>query len=129
MNSDDVEHFPVHNSPAIELDMVDFMKHLSGKYICENVDVKDDGGQINPNTINCKTEYCTDLGDISSNFVGTVKQEEGVRKFDVESFFFYYKKLNCHNFMCVYKRMIVTSVKISPRSHCLNKVWIMFLKY
>ena len=91
MNSDDVEHFPVHNYPTIELDMVDFMKHLSDKYICGKVDVEDDGGQINPNTINCKTEDCTDLGDIPSNFVGTVKQEEGVRKFNIESFSFYYE--------------------------------------
>jgi len=86
-----LKHFPEHNYPAIELDMTDFMKHLSNEYVCGKVDVGDDGGQTNPNTINCKTEDCTDLGDISSNSVGTVKQEEGVRKFKVESFSIYYE--------------------------------------
>ena len=79
MNSDDLEQSPDHNYPAIKLDMVDFMKHLSDECICEKVDVRDDGGQINPNTIHCKTEDCTDLGDISSNSVSRVEQEEGVR--------------------------------------------------
>ena len=91
MNSHDLEHFPRENYPAIELDMIDFMKHLSDEYICGKVDVKDDSVQINLNTINCRTKDCTDLGEISSNSISRVEQGEGVRKFDIKFISFYYE--------------------------------------
>ena len=57
---------PDPNYPAIELDMTDFVEHLSEEYICGKIDVKDDGVQTNLMKIDCKTKNCTDLRDCSS---------------------------------------------------------------
>ena len=81
MNSDHFEHIPKCDYPAIELNMMDFMKDLSNEYICKKIDItrRDADVHTNSKIINGKTEDCIDLGEISSISVGRVKQEEGVR--------------------------------------------------
>ena len=80
MNSDHFEH-PSSNDdyPLIKLDMTDFTVHKSEEYISRKIYVNDDSVQTNPTIIDCKTEDCTDLGEISSVSEGGLKQEEKVR--------------------------------------------------
>jgi len=87
MNFNHLEHSP-NKYPAIELDMTNFMEHLSDEYICGKMEVKDGDVQINPRIIDCKTEDCTNLEEISVSGV-ELKREEKVEYFNVEFVVFY----------------------------------------
>ena len=92
MNYGHFKHSPNHEYPAIELDMVYFMEHLSDEYICGKSEVKDDGGQINHKIIDCKTEDYINLEQISSISGNGLEREEKVRKFDMKFVVFYHER-------------------------------------
>lgn len=93
MNSIHLEHSPNHNYPAIELDMTDFVEHLSEEYLHGKVDLRDDGIQTNPKIIGYKSEDCTNLGGISSISVSGLTLEERVRNFNYYYLMFIVKQL------------------------------------
>lgn len=66
MNCFHFKGFSDHEYPAVELDMTNFMGHLSEEYISGKANVRDDDVQTNPKIIYCKTEDSTDLRKISS---------------------------------------------------------------
>ena len=80
MNSSHFEHPPRREYPAIELDMTNFMEHLSEDDTSGKIDVGDETNP--PNKIDYKTEDCTSLGGGSSFSKSGFKQEEKVRKLD-----------------------------------------------
>ena len=86
MNSNRLERTPDRDYPAIELDMTDFLEHLSEEYMCAKVDVRD--AQKNLETIEFETEDCTHLGDVSSVSANGLEREEKVRKFKMGSLHF-----------------------------------------
>ena len=65
MNINHLEHSP-NKYPAIQLDMTNFVEHLSHEYICGKAEVRNDDVQTNPKIIDCKTEDCTNLEKFSS---------------------------------------------------------------
>ena len=81
MNSVHFEHSDDRKYPAIELDMTNFIDHLSEEYFCQKVDIRNGGVPANTNIIDCKTENCTDFGDISSE--NGLKQEREVKIFKI----------------------------------------------
>ena len=83
MNSIHFEQYPRCEYPAIELDMTDFIEHLSEEYIGAKVDVRNEDVQTNPKIIDSQTKNCTDLGDISCISKSRLQREEEVRKFNV----------------------------------------------
>ena len=84
MDSLHVERSPDSKYPAIELDMTNFMEHLSDEYICGNAEIKKDSVRTNPKIIDCKTEDPTDSGEIFSVSGLKLEREQKVRKFDIE---------------------------------------------
>ena len=80
MNSTYFQYSPGHKYPAIKLDMTNFVEHLSDENINEKVEVRDDGVHTNPIIIDCKTEDCTGLGEISLISGRGLEREEKVRK-------------------------------------------------
>ena len=92
MNSNHFKHSPKREYPAIELDMTNFMEHLSDEYICGKIEVKDGDVQINPKVIDCKTEECMDLGDIFSVLEVGPEREEKVRNFNIKCGVLYYNR-------------------------------------
>lgn len=89
MDSIPFEHSLGHKYPAIELDMTNFVEHLSDEYMCRNVDARDDSLQTNTNVIDCKTEDCTNFGNMSSLSGNEFKQEDEVRISDMRLVRFY----------------------------------------
>ena len=87
MNSVIYEHSSDRKYPAIELDMTNFMEHLSNENICGKAEVRNDRVRTSPKVINCKTENCTDLTEISSIPEIKLEQEEKVSKFGRISYF------------------------------------------
>ena len=83
MNFIKFEHSSVFEYPAIELDMTYFMEHLSDKYICIKTEVGNDGVQTDLGINDCKTEDCTDSGEISCVPKIELEQKEKVKKFIV----------------------------------------------
>jgi len=81
MNSINYEHSPDREYPAIELDMTNFVENLSDENICGKAEVRNDGVRTSPKVIDCKTEDCTDLTEISSFRGIKLEQEEKVSKF------------------------------------------------
>ena len=79
MNSIRFQHSPNYDYPAIELDMTDFLEHLSEEYMCGKVDVRDD-----PKIIECKIEDCTEVGEVSCISTSGLEQKERVRQFNIE---------------------------------------------
>ena len=65
--------------PAIELDMTNFMEHLSDEYICGSVDARDDGLRPDTNVIDRKTGDHTNFENTSSISESEFKQEDEVR--------------------------------------------------
>ena len=81
MNSVNFEHSPDRKYPAIELDMTNFVEYLSDENIHEKAEVRNDSVRISPKIIECKTEDCADLAEISSVLDIKLEQEEKVSKF------------------------------------------------
>lgn len=79
MNSVHMEYSSDRDYPAIELDMADFMEHLSEEYMCGEVDVSNGSMQTNLKIIDYKTEECTDLGDMLSIATSGLAREQQVR--------------------------------------------------
>ena len=81
MNSFHFKHSPDREYPAIELDMTNFVEHLSDENICGKAEVRDESVRTSLKVIDCKTEDCMDLTEISSLPRIKVEQEETVSKF------------------------------------------------
>jgi len=92
MNSLHLKRSPDHEYPAIELDMTNFMEHLSDEYICGKAEVRDEDVRTNPKIIDCKIEDYADLEEISSISGVKLEREEKVRKFDIEFVVFYFER-------------------------------------
>ena len=90
MNSHNFECLPDHKYPEIELDMTNFMEHLSDKYIYGKTEINNDSIPTNPSIIACKTE---DLGEITSVSGTELEQEEKVRNFDINFVLLYPERL------------------------------------
>jgi len=93
MNSFQFKHSPDREYPAIELDMTNFMEHLSDENICGKAEVRDESVRTSPKVIDCKTEDCTDSTEISSVQGIKLKQEEKVSKFGKIFAFYRVKEL------------------------------------
>ena len=87
MTSINYEHSPDREYPAIELDMINVVEHISNENICEKAEVRNDRVRTSPKVIDCKTEDCTDLTEISSIPEIKLEQEEKVSKFGRISYF------------------------------------------
>ena len=82
MNSFQFKHSPDREYPAIELDMTNFMEHLSNENTYGKTEAaENDGVRTSPKVIDCKTEDYTDLTEISSVPGIKLEQEEKVSKF------------------------------------------------
>ena len=81
MNSVNFEHFPDREYPAIELDMTNFVQHLSDENICGKAEVRNDDIRTSPKIFDCEIEECTDLAEISAIPVLKLQQKK-VSKFD-----------------------------------------------
>ena len=92
MNCEHFKHSPKHEYPTIELDVVNFMEHLSDEFICGKTEVRDDGEQMNPKIIDCKTEDYINLEQISSISGNGLEREEKVRKFDMKFVVFHHER-------------------------------------
>ena len=110
------EHSPRREYPAIELDMTNFMEHLSDEYICGKVKVKDDSVETNPNITDIKTEDCTDLGDTSSIFVHGLKREEKVRELKSKTCLIM-KAFDKHCHLCL-EVYFIHYIKVNFRNYC-----------
>ena len=86
------EHSLGREHPAIELDMMNFMEHLSDECVLGKVDVYDDGVRTEAKIIDCKTEDCTDSGDISSIPGSEFKRENEVSEYPIQNLFCFYEK-------------------------------------
>ena len=84
MNAVHFKSSPDHEYPTIELDMTNFMEHLSDELICKNAEVRDNCAETNQRKLNFKTEDCTDLGEIPSVSEVGLEREEKVRKFNTK---------------------------------------------
>ena len=84
MNSTHFKRSPDSEYSAVSLHMTSCMEHLSDKYIHGKSEVRDDGVGTNPIIMDCKTEDCTDLGEISSVSRIKLEREEKVCMFDIE---------------------------------------------
>ena len=94
MNSLHLECFPDFEYPSIEFNVTNFMGHLSDEYICRKVEeAEDDTIQISPKEVDCKTEDCTNLGDIVSASEVELEQKEKVKRLDIEFVAFYCERL------------------------------------
>ena len=93
MDSTHFKRSPDHEYPAISLDMTNFMEHLSDEYLCGKTEVRDEGVQTNPNTIDCKTEDSTNLEELPSFSGINLQREEKVRTFDVEFVVLHHKRI------------------------------------
>ena len=88
MNSFQLKYSPDREYPAIELDMTNFMEHLSNENTYGKTEAaENDGVRTSPKVIDCKTEDCTDLTEISSIPEIKLEQEEKVSKFGRISYF------------------------------------------
>ena len=67
--------------PGIELDMTNFVEHLSDEKIYGKAEIRNDGVRTSSKIIDCETEECTDLIKISSIPEIKFEQEENVSKF------------------------------------------------
>ena len=84
MDSTHFKRSPDPEYPAVSLDMTNCKEHLSEKYICGKSEVRDDDVGTHSILMDCKTEDCTDLGEISSVSRIKLEREEKVRMFDIE---------------------------------------------
>jgi len=82
MNSFQFKHSTDQEYPAIELDMTNFMEHLSDENIFGKAEVENDDVRTSPKIIHCNTEDRTNLSEISSFPEIKLEQEEKVNKFD-----------------------------------------------
>ena len=87
MNPTHFKRSPDHEYAAIELDMTDFVEHLSEEYFSGNAEVKDDGVRTSPELMDCKTEDCTNLRESSSISEECFEGKEKVKN----SFMFFYE--------------------------------------
>ena len=78
--------------PAIELDMMNFMEHLSDECVLGKVDVCDDDVRTDAKLIDCKTEDCTDFDDVSSISGSELKRENEVSEQPIQNLFCFYEK-------------------------------------
>ena len=76
MNSVHFTNSPEHEYPAIELDMTNFVEHLSDEYIREKVEVRDDNVRTKIKLVDCKTEDYTDLRFSSISGAGPERDEK-----------------------------------------------------
>ena len=65
--------------PEIESDTTNCTEHLSDENICGSVRVRNESVTSNARIIECKTEDCTDFGDVSSISGSKLKQDDKVR--------------------------------------------------
>lgn len=93
MNTICFDHSPDYEYPGTKLDMKTFMDHLSVEYIANKSKGRDHDVGTNPRISDCKTEDCTDLGEISSISRVGQEQDEKVNKFSIEFVVFYRERL------------------------------------
>ena len=76
MNSVNFKRSSDHKYPAIELDMTNFMEQLSDKCTFPKAEVRDDGVQTNPNSIDCRTGYTDATETCSISEMGFEREEK-----------------------------------------------------
>ena len=103
-----------HKYPTIELDKANLK--ISEEHVFEKSDVKNDGVQTNLRTTGCKTEDCTDLGEISSVSGIKLEREEKVRKFDME-------------FVVSLRQILINTILCICLSECVWQMSLFELKY
>lgn len=91
MNSVNFEQSPDRECSTIPLDMTNFMQKLSNKSIYRKTEVRNEDVQKYPKVIDCKTEDCTSLCEISSGM--GFEQNKTVREVNIEFVVFYHKRL------------------------------------